>query len=87
LDLARQIAGPRGKAQALPRTGLLRPGRAAGAVASLRQAEEIVARIGAAEAIGVAAELNGLGGAQSGRLDSLAKAATTAQSGCRTLTI
>jgi hypothetical protein len=31
----------------------------------LRQAEEIFAWIGAAEAIGVAAELNGLGGAQS----------------------
>lgn len=64
LDLAREIASPWDEAQALAGLGrcALAAGRAADAVARLRQAREIFERIGAAEATAVAAELDGLTG-------------------------
>ncbi len=65
LDLAREIDSSWDEAQAL--AGLARcamaAGRTADAAAGLRQAQEIFRRIGAAEATGVAAELDALTGA------------------------
>jgi len=64
LDLAREITSPWDEAQALAGLGrcALAAGRAADAVAGLRQAREIFERIGAAEVTAVAAELDGLAG-------------------------
>jgi tetratricopeptide (TPR) repeat protein/transcriptional regulator with XRE-family HTH domain len=65
LDLARQIDSPWDEAHALAGLGRCAraAGRAADAAAGLRQAREIFRRIGAAEASGVAAELDVLTGA------------------------
>jgi tetratricopeptide (TPR) repeat protein len=64
LGLAREIASPWDEAQALAGLGrcALTAGRAADAAAGLRQAQEILERIGAAEPTAVAAELDGLAG-------------------------
>jgi tetratricopeptide (TPR) repeat protein len=64
LHLAREIASPWDEAQALVGLGRCAgaAGRSADAVAALRQGREIYDRIGAAEAIAVASELNSLTG-------------------------
>jgi len=64
LDLARQIGSPWDEAHALAGLGrcALAADRTTDAVAGLRQAREIFHRIGAAEATGVAAELDALTG-------------------------
>ena len=65
LDLAREIGSSWDEAHALAGLGrcALAAGRTADAAADLRQAQEIFQRIGAAEAAGVAAELDALTGA------------------------
>jgi tetratricopeptide (TPR) repeat protein len=65
LDLAREIGSSRNEAHALAGLGrcALAAGRTADAKASLRQARDIFQRIGAAEAAGVAAEIDALNGA------------------------
>jgi tetratricopeptide (TPR) repeat protein len=62
LDLARQINCPHDEARALAGLGrcAMADGRAAEAEIALRQAQEIFQRTGAAEAAGIAAELEGL---------------------------
>jgi len=67
LELAREIASSWDEAHALAGLGrcALATGRWAGAKASLRQAHQIFRRIGAPEAVGVAAELDALGAEQS----------------------
>ena len=62
LDLAREIGSSRNEAHALAGLGrcALAAGRTADAKASLRQARDIFQRIGAAEAAGVAAEIDAL---------------------------
>jgi DNA-binding SARP family transcriptional activator len=62
LDLARGVGGPWSEAHALAGLGrcALAAGDADGAAAGLRQAREIFERLGAAEAVGVAAELDAL---------------------------
>ena len=64
LDLAREIATPWDEAQALAGLGrcALAAGRTVDAIAGLRQAREILDRIGAAEAAAIAAELDSLTG-------------------------
>jgi len=64
LDLARAIASPRHEAHALAGLGrcALAAGRIAEAQGDLRKAREIFQRIGAAEAAGIAAELDALPG-------------------------
>ncbi len=65
LDLAREIGSPWDEAHALAGLGrcALAAGHTADPEAGLRQAQEIFQRIGAAEAVGVAAELAALTGA------------------------
>jgi tetratricopeptide (TPR) repeat protein/transcriptional regulator with XRE-family HTH domain len=62
LELARQIGNPQGEAHALAGLGrcALAAGQAAEAGSLLRQALEIFLRIGAAEALGLAADLDAL---------------------------
>ena len=62
LTLSREIASPRDEACALAGLGrcALAPGRTSGAAENLRQARDIFQRIGAAEAVGLGAELDSL---------------------------
>jgi hypothetical protein len=66
LGLAREIGSPYYEASALAGLGrcAITDGRVADAQAALRQAQQIFQRTGAAEAAGVAAELEALAGQQ-----------------------